>query len=141
MTPQRRQDEIPLCPSALCEEHAILLGIIGPDGVVGYIRPSITVDGDFVRKACEAGAPEARFRFAQPCRESGCRHWTSSRCDVIDDALCIAGAMNSGDESAIQLPKCAIRPDCRWFVQVGPQACRICPFIFNCVPTESRRQA
>jgi hypothetical protein len=27
--------------------------------------------------------------------------------------------------------ECAIRRFCRWFEQSGPDACRICPFLFN----------
>jgi hypothetical protein len=33
----------------------------------------MTVDPEFIREAQKGRAPETRFRFAQPCIESGCK--------------------------------------------------------------------
>jgi hypothetical protein len=49
--PKQTQSTERLCPSARCKEGAILLGIVGKDGVVGYVRPQETVDAEFVRRA------------------------------------------------------------------------------------------
>jgi hypothetical protein len=119
----REMDEELLCPSARCEEGAILLGVVGPNSRVGFIRPRITVDQDFVEAARGGRAPEKRFRFAQPCIEDGCRHWQSGRCHVAD----VAAAREEAVERP--LPACSIRPSCRWFAQSGAAACAACPYV------------
>lgn len=113
-----------LCPSASCEPGALLLGVIGGDGRVGYVRPALEIDEDFVAKALAGRAPEKRFRFAQPCSESDCGYWSDGRCGVADAA---AGSDVGNDDGS--LPACAIRPRCRWFAQSGAAACRGCPVI------------
>lgn len=111
-----------LCPSAPCEPGALLLGLVGGDGRVGYLRPALEIDEDFIAKALSGRTPEKRFRFAQPCRESGCQHWGDGRCGVAD-------AATESDEGEGALPACAIRPRCRWFAQSGASACRNCPTV------------
>ena len=121
-----------LCPSARCEPGAVLLGIVGPDNRVGYVTPRLTVDEDFVAAAQSARTPEKRLRFAQPCIESGCRHW-QGRCQVADGAVELDEAKA---EASGPLPRCSIRPDCRWFAQLGARACRACPFVVTDVRDE-----
>lgn len=131
MTAQESQARDRLCPSARCEEGAILIGIVGENGVVGYITPQMKVDSDFVHQAHMGRVPEKRFRFSQPCIESGCRQWTGSRCGVIDRVLKVAEEANATDASTAALPKCSIRPRCRWFAQVGSRACAVCPLVIT----------
>jgi hypothetical protein len=117
-----------LCPSARCVEGAVLLGIVGTSGKVGYVRPQVRVDAEFVEKARRGRTPEKRFRFAEPCVEGRCRHWTGARCGVIDTVL---GHQREGSLPSQErpLPACSIRPSCRWFAQAGAQACSACPFV------------
>jgi hypothetical protein len=116
-----------MCPSARCEEGAVLLGIVGSNGVVGYVRPQMRVDRDFVEAASGGRTPEKRFRFAGSCVEAACGHWTGSRCGVIDRVLHLRdeGALIESDE----LPHCTIRSRCRWFAQRGTEACAVCPLV------------
>ena len=120
-----------LCPSARCEPGAILLGVVGGDGLVGFITPELVVDEDFVEEAHKGRVPEKRFRFSQPCATTACEHWTGSRCGVID------GVMEEVSERRIplpaegSLPKCSIRPRCRWFAQLGRDACTVCPLVIT----------
>jgi hypothetical protein len=127
--PEQTQSTERMCPSARCEEGAILLGIVGKDGVVGYVRPQMKVDAEFVRRAREGRKPEKRFRFSQPCIESGCQQWTGNRCGVIDRVLPAAQEAGAIDTSSNALPRCTIRPRCRWFAQVGRRACAVCPLV------------
>ena len=120
-----------LCPSARCEEGAILLGVISRKGTVGYVRPQTTVDEDFVRQAHDGRAPEKRFRFSKPCVEGNCHQWTGSRCGVIDRALQAAEEANTLDAPDEALPKCTIRRRCRWFAQEGRKACAVCPLVIT----------
>lgn len=132
MSPHRENAAEILCPSAQCEKGAILLGVFDATGRLGYIRPALRIDDDFVAGAAEGRTPEERFRFTQPCVESGCRNWTGGRCSVIDDALEFGVAADS-------LPACSIRRTCRWFAQAGPSACAVCPLIVRNVRTADPR--
>jgi hypothetical protein len=119
-----------LCPSARCDADAILLGVVTPDGRVGYLRPELRVDEEFVSRARAARDPEKRFRFAQPCVEGRCAHWTGSRCGVIQNVLDSAEGQAATGESR-PLPRCSIRPRCRWFAEQGRQACMACPLVIT----------
>ena len=129
-----------LCPSARCEDGAILLGIVGKNGVVGYVRPLMRVDEAFVRKAREGHAPERRFRFSQPCIESACKQWSGDRCGVIDRALPAAEEAGASYTSGKALPRCTIRPRCRWFAQAGRDACAVCPLVITDVGRERQME-
>jgi len=138
MTDQRPHDSDRLCPSARCEEGAILVGIVGANGVVGYITPQVTINSDFVHQARKGRAPEKRFRFSQPCIESGCQQWTGCRCGVIDRALKAVEEANATDVSTRTVPKCSIRLQCRWFAQRGVEACTVCPLVITDVQSSGQ---
>jgi hypothetical protein len=106
----------------------VLLGIVGSDGLVGYVRPELIVDAEFVRTAAAGRRPEKRLRFAQPCVESGCGHWLGSRCAVVERMIELQqeGMLPGPPDS---LPRCTIRSRCRWFSQRGRAACNACPYV------------
>ena len=132
MLPERAaaDDEPRTCPSGRCEEGAVLLGIVSPDGTVAYITPQVRLDKPFVDRAKQGRTPEARFRFAQPCIEHDCRNWVADGCDVIEQALQSSKLPRqaAGNRS---LPRCSIRPTCRWFGQRGAEACTVCPLVVH----------
>jgi hypothetical protein len=117
-------DEPVRCPSARCEPGAVLLGIVLPNGRVAYAADRFVIDEEFVTIARQGRSPEARFRFSSPCLRGACREWTGERCGVIDEALRYASV-----SSDIPLPQCSIRSSCRWFAQVGAEACGVCPLV------------
>lgn len=118
-----------LCPSGRCRPGALLIGIVGPDGRLGYLSPAIPVDDDFVARARAGRTPESRFRFAEPCVEGRCAQWAGDRCGLIGELL--ASPHAGAPEQAAPLPRCAVRGWCRWFGQRGAQACRICPLVVH----------
>ena len=127
--PRRTPSRI-LCPSSRSREGSLLLGIIDCDGVVGYVRPPLPVGAEFVQAVeHQNGTPEHRFRFAAPCLETGCLNWSGTRCGVIDGAASNVPDLDVCADTP--LPRCDIRPSCRWFAQVGARACSVCPQIFN----------
>jgi hypothetical protein len=109
------------CPSAPAAEEAILLGIANPDGLLAFVTPPHKVDRELLRRL--GPDSEARFRFAQPCVETGCKNWTGNNCGLI------AGLTSGQDASPRRddLPACSIRSHCRWFDERGPDACAVCP--------------
>jgi hypothetical protein len=113
-----------MCPSSVCREGAVLIGIVMPDGRIGYSAEQVKVDADFVETARQGRQPEKRFRFAGTCVKSGCGQWTGSRCGVIDHV-----AEEFKDVAVMELPQCSIRDSCRWFAQLGAEACGVCPLV------------
>ena len=89
---------------------------------MAHVTPPLRVTEEAAAAAHAGRAPEKRLRFAQPCVEHGCRHWAGSRCGVADAAL----ELEAEDGP---LPRCGIRPRCRWFAQSGAAACRVCPLV------------
>ncbi|HEY7137254.1 MAG TPA: hypothetical protein VIB48_19515 [Acidimicrobiia bacterium] len=128
-----------LCPAAVCEPGAILVGMVGADARVGYVLPQVPVSERFIAFARTSGAPERRFRFASPCVEDACRHWCAGRCLVIDQVAATVDPRDAAGPVAVPLPlpRCSIRAECRWFDQLGLDACAVCPFVV----TERRTRA
>lgn len=122
----------PLCPSSTCEDGAILIGIVREDGRVGFVGGRLKVDSNFVNAARDGASPEARFRFGGACIKGACKQWSGSRCGVIDAVLDAASPVQASEE----VPQCSIRPECRWFLQAGYDACRVCPEVI----TDQRRR-
>jgi hypothetical protein len=118
-----------MCPSARCEPGATLLGIVNTDGTVGFVSPEAQVDETFVEIAHRGRAPESRFRFAAPCQEGACRHWSGHECRLISTIRDEAIAHGVAGDRKGRVPACAIRPRCRWYAQEGLDACRVCPMV------------
>ena len=117
-----------LCPSASPEKDALLLGVVGPNGQVSILPQPLPVTESFLAKVTELhSAPAKHFRFANKCVKSGCAQWNSGQCGII------AGLMqdNAGlpEPPPEVLPRCEIRPRCRWHKQHGPRACVLCPYV------------
>jgi hypothetical protein len=110
----------------------VLLGVVGADGRLGSIRPPMIVDDEFVTRATAGRIPESRFRFAEGCVEGPCAQWTGDRCGLIDEVLeaQVAEPPAEADE-APAVPRCGIRPTCRWYSQRGLDACSICPLVIH----------
>jgi hypothetical protein len=115
------------CPSARCEPGASLIAVLGPQARLAHVTPALPVDAEFIERASRGGPPEARMRFASPCVEGRCAQWTGTGCGVIADAM----AADLPTVESRRLPRCAIRPHCRWYHQEGGAACRACPLILT----------
>jgi len=116
-----------LCPSAPLEPGVVLVGVVLTNGRVAYADDRLELGAEFVAAASEADSPERMFRFASPCRQSGCQQWTGEQCGVIHRFL----EVNPHVEAEEALPQCSIRPQCRWFNQEGARACALCPYIIT----------
>ena len=122
-----------LCPSARCDEGALLFGVVQATGAVSLLAEPLEVDQDFVAAARQGRAPEARFRFAAPCQCSACPNWQAQRCTVIDDVLLELGDQTLAEQTLAgqALPTCSLRPRCRWYEQLGASACAACPLVIT----------
>jgi hypothetical protein len=124
-------DQPATCPSGRCREGAVLLGVVGPDGRLGYVTPALAVDADFVRTAGAGRTPESRFRFAEPCAEAACDQWGDGECGLIGEILSSARGAALAEAPVGLLPRCAIRRSCRWYAQRGARACAVCPHVVH----------
>ncbi len=116
-----------LCPSSRCAEGAILLGVVGSDAQVQFLNQPVRIDAEFVDIAHQGRRPEKRFRFSSPCATNACRHWTGSRCGVIDEVFDSVPETHRIETR----PRCAIREQCRWHRQEGDAACGACPLVIT----------
>lgn len=117
-----------LCPSSKAEAGAILLGVITPQEQVAMLSEQVEINQEFIEEISQEKTPESQFRFANRCVKSGCQQWTSGRCGVIDAVMKVNPNLQAKD---FHLPICSIRPQCRWYQQLGANACVVCPFIIT----------
>jgi hypothetical protein len=115
-----------LCPSAQphCQD-AQVFGIVGGTAetpTVAYLSVPQPVTEELLQLA-EPVRPGEVFRIAAPCARSGCQHFTA------ETATCrLAATIVQRRPGVVDtLPRCALRPRCRWWQQEGPAACMRCP--------------
>ena len=113
-----------MCPSAQpTMEGAYAVAIVG--GTAGeprvrWIEQPLPVTGELLGLA-EPVEPTEVFRFAAPCAEGGCRHHDNDRCTLGDKLATLPVAVD-----VALLPKCTIRPTCRWYAEQGRDICFRC---------------
>lgn len=121
---------VKLCPSSRCEEGNILLGLVNAEGRIDFISERVEVDAKFVEAAKEGRPPEQRFRFSSPCLKRGCEKWDGERCGVAN-ILHERGPELLHAERTAALPRCSIRPDCRWHGEYGDSICFTCSWVIT----------
>jgi hypothetical protein len=74
--------------------------------------------------------PRRVLRFASHC-VSDCAHWQREACSLVEKIVVTVPAAGGGAAGggAAGVPRCHLRPRCRWWRQTGPAACRRCPLV------------
>jgi hypothetical protein len=115
-----------LCPSAQPDmDDAVAFGVIGGSADaprVQYLRRPLPVVPELLALADPVEATEV-FRFAAPCAESACQHYQDHRCQLASRVTALI------EGSSFGVPRCGIRPRCRWWREQGVAACHRCPVI------------
>lgn len=114
---------------------------IGPDAQVFGVLTGSTERGfqvayltevvpatDALFTAVAPAKPSEVFRAASRYMEHGCRHFDGADCQLVRPIVAML------DPVVGALPRCAVRPRCRWFRQEGRDAC----LRFPQVATEER---
>jgi hypothetical protein len=114
-----------LCPSAQpTQEGARVFGVQTMTGDrerrVGYLAETMPVTPDLLALSGPAEAPEV-LRIAAPCGNGACGNYEGGACGLAGRVARMLDPVVSA------LPRCAIRPTCRWFREQGPAACVRCP--------------
>ena len=134
------QDARPLCPSAQPDwEESVVFGVVGgtaEEPRVAHLETTLPLD-DELRARVEPVTPAEVFRMAAPCLCTGCVHFEGETCNLAKRIVRVLPTVTD------RLPKCAIRPRCRWWQQEGPAACARCPQVVtdNYNASESMREA
>ena len=119
-------DKPKLCPSAQPDmAGAIAFGVIGgtaEEPVASYLKETIPVTPELLQLARPVKPTEV-FRFAAPCAESGCQHYSGDSCQLAEK-------ISTDVPTSLQkLPACKIRGSCRWWAEQGRAACFRCPLV------------
>jgi hypothetical protein len=121
-----------MCPSSRAKAGAGLLGVRQEGGTVAILPKPLPVDSHFIEMASQGGKPEERFRFTNKCIENGCRQWDGKSCGIAEQIVSHLDKI----KPVTDLPECAIRPRCRWHLQSGDDACRICIYVVTEITEE-----
>ncbi len=127
MKTDSQRDAPILCPSAQPDHpDAVVFGVqamrTDQHRQVGYLTDLQPVTPEILALSGPAKPTEV-LRIAAPCMGHGCRHFDGTTCAL---ASRVAGML---DPVVSGLPRCLIRPTCRWFRQEGKAACLRCPQI------------
>jgi hypothetical protein len=120
------EDRELLCPSARSSDaDGTVFGVItgsvdAPE--VHYLRRSLPLVE--VRHLAAPVEPGEVFRTAAPCATSGCVHFRDARCGLVDR---LVDGIPEGPAQGLR--PCAVRRDCRWWHQRGPDACARCAHV------------
>jgi hypothetical protein len=129
-----------MCPSAQPEmPGSVAFGVVtgtADDPRVAWIERPVPVTKELLALTAPV-APTQVLRIAAPCQENACCHFDGTDCRLATRLVQLIPAVVES------LPPCRIRPDCRWFLQEGGAACRVCPQIVTyCVsPSPEMDQA
>jgi hypothetical protein len=116
-----------LCPSINpigpdAQVFGVLTGSATGGLRVGYLTKALPATHELLAAAAPAKPTEV-FRAAAPCVERGCQHFDGANCQLA------ARVIAAFEPAVSALPRCAIRPRCRWFRQEGREACLRCPLV------------
>lgn len=114
------------CPSANPDwDDAQLLGVVlgTPTAPETWFTGVRAIDPAMIAAAAPARPAEV-FRFTARCRGGECAQFQDGRCRV---GAAVAAHLEPLPEHA--LPRCGIRPQCRWWQEQGAAACRRCPTV------------
>ncbi|MFJ9796408.1 hypothetical protein [Streptomyces sp. NPDC101145] len=112
------------CPSGAPDRpEAVVLGVrSGPDGQVAYLATPVAA-AEVVATLPEGVPPTRVLRFASHC-VSECAHRVGPDCGLADRMLAVPAP-----EDTRQVPRCHLRPHCKWWHQTGTSACHRCPAV------------
>ncbi len=114
----------PLCPSARPElENSAVFGVVTgtvEEPRVIYLQEIQSVTDELMALSHPV-TPTEVFRISAPCAGNGCQHFDGTDCRLAKRIVAQMPAV------AEELPPCAIRRNCRWWLQEGKVACVRCP--------------
>ncbi|MFJ1596439.1 hypothetical protein [Streptomyces sp. NPDC088261] len=119
-----RETPVAWCPSGdASRPESVVLGVRSGDGdQVVYLAEPVPA-ADVLGSIPEGIAPSRVLRFASHC-VSDCANRVGEACGLIERIKTVPAGT---DASAV--PRCHLRPHCKWWNQTGVEACHRCPAI------------
>ncbi|MEU6777071.1 hypothetical protein [Streptomyces sp. NPDC046759] len=119
------QENVAWCPSAKPDRpEAVVLGVHADSEGLTYLETPVP--------AAEATAmlppdvlPTRVLRFAGHCYAE-CAQRVGDSCGLVTKV-----ALHAPTATAANLPRCHLRPRCKWWRQVGVDACHRCPLVVH----------
>ncbi|MFJ5551868.1 hypothetical protein [Streptomyces sp. NPDC093225] len=127
------EQQVSWCPSG--EAHrpeSVVLGVrSGENGQVVYLAEPVPA-ADVLATIPEGIAPNRVLRFASHC-VSECANRVGDACGLIDRIETLPVPEAGG-----AVPRCHLRPRCKWWGQAGVDACHRCPAVSTLNPRDDR---
>ncbi|MET9361661.1 hypothetical protein ABZX93_12150 [Streptomyces sp. NPDC006632] len=116
------EDHITWCPSGDAHRpESVVLGVrSGGSGQVVYLDEPVPA-ADVLPGIPEGIAPHRVLRFASHCT-SACANRVGDDCGLIQRIQTLPSPRETG-----AVPRCHLRPHCKWWHQTGVDACHRCP--------------
>ena len=106
-------------------EGSAVLGVVGgtvDEPRLAYLEALQPITNELLALSGPVKPTEV-FRFAAPCAGRGCKHFDGQNCQLATRVT------RSLPQVVERLPRCDLRPRCRWWKQEGKAACMRCPQI------------
>jgi hypothetical protein len=112
------------CPSgAMDRPESLVLGVRSQDdGSVAYLDEPVPAS-EVLGMVPEGIEPRRILRFASHC-ESSCANRVGTECGLINRISAVPAPPH-----AAAVPRCHLRPRCKWWQQTGVEACHRCPAV------------
>jgi len=112
------------CPSAMENDDApVVFGVVGGTAErprVAYLSTPQPLTSE-IKALCAPATPAEVLRMATPCVRYRCIHFENENCTLAQRIIQIL------EPVVDSVPRCQLRPNCRWWVQEGRAACLRCP--------------
>ncbi|MER7144086.1 hypothetical protein [Streptomyces xanthochromogenes] len=132
----RGEDHISWCPSGDAHRpESLVLGVrSGEKGQVVYLDEPVPA-ADVLSSIPEGIAPNRVLRFASHCT-SACANRVGDDCSLIQRIQTLPSPQETG-----AVPRCHLRPRCKWWNQTGVDACHRCPALATLNSADDRLAA
>ncbi|WP_328540372.1 hypothetical protein [Streptomyces sp. NBC_00344] len=119
------QENVAWCPSSKPDRpEAVVLGVHADSDGLSYLDTPVPAAEATVFLPVDV-LPTKAIRFAAHCYAE-CAQRVGDDCGLVTK---VARHAPSVEESS--LPKCHLRPRCKWWQQTGIDACRRCPLVVH----------
>jgi hypothetical protein len=128
--------ELSWCPSGtVTDPESVVLGVrSGASGELSYLAAPIPA-ADVISLIPDDIEPRRVLRFASHC-VSSCANRAGDDCTLVDRLTKLPA-----ESELASIPRCHLRPHCKWWNQVGVEACRRCPAVVTTIRADDEVRA
>ncbi len=125
MNENQNPEQDRMCPNSNFAVGNYVVGAFTETGTQRF-ESLIEIDEELYNKyAGQSVEWEENMRQFGTCQQTGCGNWKEHKCQVPD----ILNKIGLTGQQADHLPRCEIRPFCRWYHQEGESICFKCDLL------------